>query len=279
MFVLELNYFLKDIYTKTENIRKIPLEISQNFQGDIHNLQTKIHNLSQEIENFSVHLRDSLDWEQLNDFDKKYIDNILNLIECGWKRSWFLCDELIDYLLDEFELSEEFLFKEERVIEYLESNFERLSNRVITSIYFSNHRKLLLDSKKLFLEERYAISIFPLFSAFDNLFTRWSTEQNLDGKDVNTKYVNMGLKKKLKEKEDNYNPRKTLDFSHLIIYSTFKAFNTFFSSSNKKDELNRNIIMHGNYIFEELSRVECLKLWSSLVLLLDFVELIILEDE
>lgn len=217
---------------------------------------------------------EGLDLSHLSKVRQEHIQNIMSMLQQGWKLDWYLANEIVEVLLDRYEtLTEEYHFDEQIVKEYFEKNFDSISNRAINHPFYENHKELLLESKRLFNENSFAISLYPLFSAIDNLFTRYVTKPEQIQIDDNTTYVSGEKKKELKkQKEEKYNPNQTGDISHLTIYSAYVGYLYYFKSSNDRNSLNRNIYMHGNYNYSLMDKDKCLKLWSFLILCIDFIE-------
>lgn len=216
---------------------------------------------------------EGIDFSQLSKVQQTYIQNVMKMLQQGWELEWFLPDTLVEVLLDSYgTFTEDYEFDEQIIMDYFDENFDFLSNQAINHPFYENHRELLLDSKKLFVENRFAISAYPLFSAIDNIFTRWITKPDQFHLDNNTTYISGEKKRALKREKENFNPIQSLNILHLSIYSAHEGYLYYFKNSNNRNALNRNIYMHGNYSYGLMDKNKCLKLWSFLVLCIDFIE-------
>lgn len=224
------------------------------------------------VEQFESIITD-IDFSRLSEVGKVHALHTMELLKEGWSLGWYIGEELLVTLLDEYEsLTEEYHFNEAVVKSYLENNFEVFVDKAISHPFYQNHKILLEEAKSLYLEEKYAIACFPLFSAIDNLFTRWITTPHNLLVDSNTRFINWSLKEKLNTEKEKYNPSSTFTSMHTNIYSAYRGYLHYFESSKNRKSVNRNIYMHGNYDYELMDKWGCLKLWSMLILCIDGIE-------
>lgn len=256
-----------------EEIQKNVTELSSVVDEIMIGINKQFSDLSKQVTQALKGIVDGIDFSHLSKIQKIHIQNIMKIYQQGWKLKWFLPDVLIEVLLERYEtLTEDYEFDEKIVVDYFVENFDFLSNQAINHPFYKNHIELLLDSKKLYMENRFAISAYPLFSAIDNVFTRWVTKPEQFHLDNNTTYISGEKKKELKVKKEDFNPIETLNILHLSIYAAYEGYLYYFKNSKSRNTLNRNIYMHGNYNYSLMDKFECLKLWSFLLLCIDCIE-------
>lgn len=188
---------------------------------------------------------DGIDFSHLSKAQQIHIQKIMLMLQQGWQSGWYLSDDLVSALLYRYgNLTEYYSFDEEYLKDYFSQNFDTLTDRAINHSYYKNHKELLLESKRLFKEHNFAISSYPLFSAVDNLFTRWITNPKNFQIDTNTTYISSEKRSEMKKNKEKYNPNQTLNISHLTIYSAHEGFLFYFRGSSNRNVLNRNIFMH-----------------------------------
>ena len=252
-----------------ESFKKLSLALGE-FSNTINNI---FSGFREQISEKLKIITDAIDFSHLSEVQQIHIKNIMLMLQQGWKSGWFLSDYLVIALLDRYDtLTEDYNFDEKYTEKYFLENFDTLIDRAINHSYYKNHKELLLESKRLFKEHSYAISSYPLFSAVDNLFTRWFTNPEQFQLDTNTTYISGEKKRVLKKDKEKYNPTQTQDIAHLTIYSAYEGFLFYFKSCDNRNSLNRNIYMHGNYNYGLMDKRNCLKLWSFLILCIDFIE-------
>ena len=192
-----------DVTELNNQIQKSLESFTESFRIAIQEVNNLTKNIPKTMNEFISGMQgflESIDYSKLSEIQRTHIQNTMIMLQQGWKLDWYLSDELILVLLDRYEsLVEEYAFDEQVVKNYFEENFNILTDRAINHPFYENHKELLIDSKLLFEEKRYAISVYPLFSAIDNLFTRWITKPKQFQIDNNTKYIDKEKKIEIKK--------------------------------------------------------------------------------
>lgn len=192
------------------------------------------------------HLSDSLN-ERQREFDKsleKYDD------------LYWAVDEELWAALRSGECSEE------TIAEHVEENIDDYSNFFSSEDYYKSYRLIIEQAINSLKQEQYASATFNLFAVIDGNITKAFKEYEMEIEQRKNRQRKPKTFDKLKhyiQVEDN---KDRLAFSFIFFKRVFNVYSSFFKPawSGKSDIINRNLVMHGSYDYNEITKEDVLRL-------------------
>lgn len=268
---LVLSKKMQSVNESIENIRHSLGEVLQ-FQTEMSLNLLKSFNIVNIIQSgFSKQIENIR--KNVSSFTQSRTFKYFHIIESSTDRQWYLCEKVINDLLDESEkygIEYSTYFTDEKIVNYIEKDVDSFIQPILESKLTQIHHSIFLESIAAYKSGQYKLAIFPLFAIFDNVFSRWLL--NLD--DDTDQFINVfirDLRNKLSRMMDEMMD-EIPDNVHL--YYLFVAYiDLFENTKSETTTLKRNAILHGAFNYDIIDKTSYLKMISLLRSMLILEEL------
>lgn len=189
--------------------------------------------------------------ERLNETQRKFDESLEKYDDLHWA-----VDEDLWVALRSGECTEE------TIAEHVEENINDYMDFFSGEDYYKPYSLIIEQAFNSLKQEQYASATFSLFAVIDGNITKAFKEYNIPMEQRRNKkwepktYEKLNHYKKVKRNQDR------MAFSFIFFKRMFNVYSVFFKPAwnGKSEVLNRNLVMHGAYDYNRITKEDVLKL-------------------
>ncbi|PEB54186.1 hypothetical protein CON65_16590 [Bacillus pseudomycoides] len=212
----------------------------------------------QSIDSMTQSIFNDFDWSSIRDGLRSQLEEYEIKLKEFDKELWTIDAELLDTFEDE---SRE--FNSSTIEKYVEDSLDSYIKFFMTDDLYSDYELIIEQAYKAYRNGDYALAVFPLFAVIDNLISNTFSAYQID---IQLKPYLRKHKDKIYHKVKDYveTNEDELAFYLMFFRRVFNVYKKMFEPSwnNHPKQINRNWIMHGSFTYNEITKVDTLKLFQ-----------------
>ncbi|EJQ98982.1 hypothetical protein COL28_23190 [Bacillus thuringiensis] len=244
----------------TETNQKLvdSVRIDAQFSQIFANTMSEQIAFQQTIDSLTRSIFNDFDWSSIRDGLRSQLKEYEIKLKKFDKELWTIDAELLDTFEDE---SRE--FNSSAIEKYVEDSLDSYIKFFMTDDLYSDYKLIIEQAYKAYKNGDYALTVFPLFAVIDNLISNTFSDYQID---IQLKPSLKNHKNKIFHKVKDYveTNEDKLAFSLMFFRRVFNVYKKIFEPSKKKhpNQINRNWIMHGSFTYDEITKLDTLKLFQ-----------------
>lgn len=153
---------------------------------------------------------------------------------------------------------------DETIAEHIEENIDAYLEFFSHNDYYNSHKLIINQAFDSLKQEQYASATFNLFAVIDANITKAFKKYDIPIEERKNKKDKWGPKtfEKLNHYKDVKTNQDKKAFSFIFFKRMFNVYSVFFKTAwdGKAEVLNRNLVMHGTYDYNSITKEDVLKL-------------------
>ncbi|MEK5251742.1 hypothetical protein MKX66_30100 [Bacillus sp. FSL R9-9530] len=260
----------------TETNQKLvdSVQIGAQFSQIFANTMSEQIAFQQTIESMTKSIFNDFDWSSIRDSLRSQLEEYEIKLKKFDKELWAIDAELLDTFEDK---SRE--FNSNAIEKYVEDSLDSYIKFFMTDDLYSDYKLIIEQAYKAYRNGDYALTVFPLFAVIDNLISNTFSAYQID---IQLKPSLRKNKDKIFYKVKDYveTNEDELAFSLMFFRRVFNVYKKIFQPSwnNHPNQINRNWIMHGSFTYDEITKLDTLKLFQ-LIKAIEIVKSISFEQD
>lgn len=244
----------------TETNKKLvdSVQIGNQFSQIFANTMSEQIAFQQSIGSMIQSIFNDFDWSSIRDGLRIQLQEYEIKVKKFDKELWTIDAELLDTFVDESrELNSSAIEK------YVEDSLDSYIKFFMTDDLYSDYKLIIEQAYTAYKNGDYALTVFPLFAVIDNLISNTFAAYQID---IQLKPNLKRHKDKIFHKVKDYveTNEDKLAFYLMFFRRVFNVYTKIFEPSwdNHPNQINRNWIMHGSYTYNEITKLDTLKLFQ-----------------